>query len=63
MIVVDTCPECGKPIYGSPYEDDAMSGVLFASCMCADDDGYDVLYELDDCIIGSGDFDGWAAGR
>ena len=63
MIVVDTCGLCGAPIYGSPYANDPMSGILFTSCQCAEHDDYDGLYDLDDSVIGSGDFTGWSAGR
>ena len=64
MIVVGRCWECGAPIWGSPYANDAMSGVTFPSCSCEEADGYeDSEYCEGMQIIGSGDFEGWGAGR
>ena len=59
MIVVGHCEVCGAEILGSPYNGDAMSGVCFMTCECADNSysSYENYDDPDDHIIGSGDFD------
>jgi len=57
MIAVGHCEQCGSPIFGSPYADDPMANIRFTTCHCDESNGYDIFYEPDDHIIGSGDFD------
>ncbi len=56
MIVVGYCPECGKPIYGTPFADDPMASITFVTCTCAGQDTDGISDDDSGYSFGSGDF-------